>query len=279
LETASIHPLPASNDYRFEHPRLRDIVNDMYVRKDELGPGDPVGSFDLPTTAGGRFRSADLKAQGRPVLLVFGSQTCPVTESAAEGLKRLHAVHGEKIRFVMVDVREAHPGGSIRQPQTEPEKIRHADDLQAHHDLPFEVASDDLDGTLHRSLGARPSSAYVIDPAGTIVFRAQWSNETEAIGEALAAIAAGKAPPMPTVTRTLHAIAQTVGFMSPVLDAAGKGARLDTWKVAPPMGLMATVADLFFFLPRRARGAPAMLLTMAILGALAVAAVVAISQT
>jgi hypothetical protein len=45
------------------------------------------------------------------------------------------------------------------------------------------------------------------------------------------------------------------------------------------MGLMATVADLFFFLPRRARGGPAMLLTIAILGALAVAAVAAISRT
>jgi hypothetical protein len=88
----------------------------------------------------------------------------------------------------------------------------------------------------NRRLGARPSSAYVIDPAGTIVFRAQWSTETDAIGEVLAAIAVGR---------------------------------------APPMGLMASVADLFFFLPRRARGGPAMLLTMAILGALAVAAVVA----
>lgn len=240
MDTATAHARVAAeatvDSYRFDHPRISDIVNDMHIRKGDVGPGDTVKPFDLQTTDGGRLRSADIAANGQPALLVFGSRTCPVTESAVEGLEQLHALYGHKTRFVMVQVREAHPGKTIGQPHTFEQKVRHAIDLKNHHHLPFEVAVDDIDGTFHRALGSRPNSAYVIDPSGTILFRAQWANETQPIGEALAAIVAGNAPPAPTVTRTFHAITQTVGYMSAVLDAAGKGARLDTWKVAPTHG-------------------------------------------
>jgi hypothetical protein len=280
METAGTTPLTAAaHAYRFDHPRLfPDIVNDMYVRKGDLGPGDEVGPFDLPTTRGGRFRSAELRAQGRPVLLVFGSQTCPITESAAGGLKELHAAHGSRVRFVMLAVREAHPGQTIGQPHTPDEKARHAAALEAHHELPFEVAIDDLDGTLHRRLGSRPSSAYLLDPSGIILFRAQWANETEAIDEALTAIAAGRLPPRPAVTRTFPALARAMGFAGSVHDAAGKGARLDTWRLVPPLGVMMTLSDLLFFLPREKRGLPAMVLTMGLMAALAAAALAALSR-
>ncbi len=47
--------------------------------------------------------------------------------------------------------------------------------LRDHHRIPFDVAIDDIDGTLHRAFGTRPSSAYLIDSSGTIVFRAHCS--------------------------------------------------------------------------------------------------------
>lgn len=275
MDTATTRSLaPAGrHPYRLDHPRLfPDIVNDMFVRRGDLGPGDGIGPFDLPTTRGGRFRAADLPARGEPVLLVFGSRTCPITESAVEGLKRLHAVHGARVRFVMLAVREAHPGRTIPQPHTAAEKARHAAALEAHHALPFEVAIDDVEGTLHRRLGARPSSAYVIDPSGRILFRAQWSNETEAISEALDAVVAGRTPPRPAVTRTLSALARAMGFAGPVHDAAGEGARLDTWRLVPPLGLVMTVSDLLSFLPRRRRGLPAMVLGAGLMVAAAAAA-------
>ena len=278
MDATTTHPAAPARPYRYDHPRLYpDLLNDMFVSSGEPGPGDRVTAFDLPTTDGGRLRSSNLQAEGRPVLLVFGSRTCPVTESGADGLKELHATFGAKVRFVMVQVREAHPGEAIPQPHTLEEKTRRAGSLKAHHGLPFEVAVDDIDGTLHRSLGARPNGAYVLDPSGTILFRAQWGNETQAIGEALTAIVAGNAPPRPAVTRTLHAISHTIGYMSPVLDAAGKGARLDTWKMAPPMGVMMTLADLFSFLPRGRRGLPAMILTMALAAAVGAALLLAVA--
>jgi hypothetical protein len=266
-----------ADDYRFDHPRIRDIINDMYIRKREPGPGDKVEPFDMETADGGLLNSIAVSAKGQPVLIVFGSRTCPVTESAAAGLKQLHAIYGSKVRFVMVQVREAHPGGTIGQPKTSEEKRRHAQDLKNHHNLPFEVAVDNIDGTFHRSLGSRPNSAYLIDPSGTILFRAQWANETQPIAGALDAVVAGKRPPTPRVTRTFHAMTQTIGYMSPVLDDAGKGARLDTWKVAPPMGVMMTLSDLFFFLPPNKRGLPALTLLTGLIAAVTAVAVAFLS--
>jgi thiol-disulfide isomerase/thioredoxin len=259
--------------YRFDHPRMYpDVMNDMIMTSKDIGPGDMTPKFDLALTDGTRLTSTDLAAGNRPVLIIFGSRTCPVTESAAPGLKRLYAAYGNRIRFVMINVREAHPGGNVTQPKTDAQKLRRALDLKDHHQLPFEVAIDDLDGTFHRAFGARPNSAYVLAPSGKILFRAQWANETAAIDAALAEIASGKAPRKQSVTRTFHAIARMIGYISPVMRDAGKGARIDTWKVAPPLGMMMVLANLFPFLPRDKRGFPVMVLFTAIIAAAVVAA-------
>ena len=185
--------LDAGRRYRFEHLAMTVVMRDMYFGKDDPGPGDRVPDFDLPTLGGGRFRSTDLGETG-PALLVFGSYTCPVTDGAAPGLKELHGRFGDRVRFVMVDVREAHPGKVVPQPQTFDQKMAHAQLLRDLHGFHFEVAVDDIDGTLHRALSPKPNSAYVLGKDGTILFRAQWANDTNALATALDAVAAGNAP-------------------------------------------------------------------------------------
>lgn len=262
----------AARKYRYDHPRFYpDILNDMIVTGRDLGPGDRVPAFELTTTESARFTSADLMAHGEALFLIFGSRTCPVTESAAPALRRLHTIYGDRVRFVMVNVREAHPGVKIPQPQTMDLKRLHAVSLKAHLDLPFEVVADDIDGSLHRALGARPNSAFIVDPYGDIVFRAQWANVTEAIETAMADIVAGRAPRRGSVTGTMRAVARMIGYMAPVHFAAGEGAKRDTWRVMPPLGLMMFLSGLFFFLPRHERGVPTMVLTMVLIsGAVAV---------
>lgn len=119
---------------------------------------------------------------------------------------------------------------------------------------------------------SRQRRRLLLDPSGTILFRAQWADQTEATAEALAAVAAGRRPPRPAVTRTVRALARALGFAGPVHDAAGKGARLDTWKLVPPPGVMMALSDLLFFLPLEKRGLPAMVLTMGLTAAMAAAA-------
>ena len=166
--------------YRFERLALGTVMKDMYFSKDDPGPGDRVPEFDLLILGGGRFRSTDLGETG-PSMLIFGSYTCPVTDNAAPGLNELHTRFGDRVRFVMVDVREAHPGKAVAQPQTIDEKMAHAQMLRDIYGFEFEVAVDDIDGTLHRVLGPKPNSAYIFGKDGTILFRAQWANDTNAL--------------------------------------------------------------------------------------------------
>lgn len=212
------------------------------------------------TTDGRRFSSEQLAVDGKPVFLIFGSLTCPVTESGAEGLRELHRRYGDKIRFVMVNVREAHPGEAINQPKTAEQKAQHARALQAHHHFRFEVAVDDLDGTVHRAFGPRPNSAYIIDPTGTIQFRAQWANVTDALEPALAAAAARTRPRRAAASHTIRALAKMTGHADVAFRNAGRGALRDTWKAAPPLGVMTLMAKPFVFLHRDRRGLPVMVL-------------------
>ena len=242
--------LSVGRRYRFEHLALPTVLRDMYFNRDDPGPGDRVPDFDLPTLGGGRFRSTELGETG-PALMIFGSYTCPVAESAAPGLNELHARFGDRVRFVMIDVREAHPGKAVPQPRGLDEKMAHAERLRDHHGFQFEVAVDDIDGTLHRSLSPKPNSAYVLDKDGTILFRAQWANDTKALAAALEAIAAGE-PPSRSQSGGFRPIVRQLRYMAPVFDRAGSGAWGDMWRVAPPMAATAFALKTLRVRPRKA---------------------------
>ena len=243
--------LSVGRRYRFEHLALPTVLRDMYFSRDDPGPGDRVTDFDLPTLGGGRFRSCDLGETG-PALLIFGSYTCPVTDSAAPGLNELHALLGDHVRFVMVDVREAHPGKTVPQPQGLDEKMAHAEQLRDLHSFQFEVAVDDMDGTLHRALSPKPNSAYVLGKDGAILFRAQWANDTKALSAALDAIAAGESPNRQQSGGVVRPILRQLRNMAPVFDRAGGGAWGDMWRVAPPMAATAFALKTLRVLPRKA---------------------------
>lgn len=240
--------------YRFAHPTMATVLSDMRIPGTDPRPGDAIPEFSVTTTDGAVIDNASLRRDGRPALIVFGSLTCPITESAGDGLRELHARYGDRVRFIVINVREAHPGASTPQPRTYEQKAGHASRLKEHHRLPFEVATDDLDGTLHRAFGPRPSSAYLVDPSGEITFRAHWSNVTPAIEVAVAAAASGVRPPRAEVGQTVRAMARMTGHAGQALQTAGRGATRDTWKIAPPFAAMIAISRLFGFLPASRRG-------------------------
>jgi thiol-disulfide isomerase/thioredoxin len=230
----------AGQRYRFERLTLPTVLRDLYFTRDDPGPGNRVPGFDLPTVAGDRVRSSDLPKSG-PMLLIFGSSTCPVTDNAAPGLNDLYHRFGHRVRFVMVNVREAHPGKAIPQPGTLPIKLAHAELLQQLHNFEFEVAVDDIDGTLHRALSPKPNSAYLLGADGTILFRAQWASDTAALADALSAVVAGKSPRRPESGGVVRPTLRMLRNLAPVLDRAGDGAWADMWRVAPPLAAIALV--------------------------------------
>jgi len=228
------------------------VVQDMQYRHDDLGPGDRVPAFHLVTVDGGGFQSAALGPL--PVLMVFGSRTCPITESAAPQLKALHDRYRNRIRFVMVNTREAHPGELITQPRTSADKMEHARDLERHHDLPFEVAVDDLDGTLHRAFSPKPNSAYLIDPNGTILFRAHWANDRRSLEPALHAAAEGRIPKRGRSRAMVRPLMKAVGHLPAVVHDAGPKSGRDVWRAALPLAVLARLSRPFRSLPIDTRG-------------------------
>jgi hypothetical protein len=154
-------------EYRFTRLTTRLILADARFSWGDPMPGDPIPAFDLPLLDGRRFQSRDL-AQGGPALIVFGSSTCPMTDSAMPGLHQLHVRFGHAVRFVLVAVREAHAGTALEQPTSLTDKVERACHLRVIHGVPFDVAVDDADGTFHRRLGPKPASAYLVGRDGWI---------------------------------------------------------------------------------------------------------------
>lgn len=236
--------------YRFERLALPVVLGDMRFNRGDPGPGDRVPEFDLPTVGGGRFRSSDLAETG-PALLIFGSSTCPVTDNAAPGLNELYLRFGDRVRFVMVNVREAHPGKAFPQPRTLEAKMAHAEQLRDLHGFEFEVAVDDVDGTLHRALSPKPNSAYILGVDGTILFRAHWANDRKALAAALEAVVAGETPRRSQSGGLVKPMLRMIPNIAPVLDRAGSGAWTDLWRVAPPLAAIALALKALRGRPRR----------------------------
>ncbi|MDG6110446.1 redoxin domain-containing protein [Dactylosporangium aurantiacum] len=251
-------PLSTGAAYRFNRFGTALLIDDMTFARNAPGPGDRMPAFDLVTVDGGRFRDTDLGPL--PVLMVFGSRTCPVTESAGPVLRRLHAEFGDRVRFVLVNTREAHPGDVFGQPATFADKHRHAVQLREHHAFGFEVAVDDIDGRLHRAMSPKPNSAYLIDSTGIIRYRAHWANDEAALRTALTDVTAGRVPARGRSRAMAGPLMRAVGHLPGIVRYAGRRVERDVWLAAPPLALLGRLSRLFNRLPADRRGPAALAL-------------------
>jgi len=114
-------------EYAYQHFTRELLVEDLAWRGGPR-PGQQMPEFDLPTTGGGRLRTADVTGV-TPLLLTFGSVTCPMTADADPKLKHLHQRRGHRVAFATVYIREAHLGDLCPQPATIERKMRFAQAL------------------------------------------------------------------------------------------------------------------------------------------------------
>ena len=229
--------------YRYDHVTARILWEDLDFSSRAAQPGQLIPTFDLLTTRRRRLCNTDLL--GRPFLLFTGSITCPMAASANIFLKRLHAELGADIAFVMLYVREAHPGENWPQPRTLEEKLEHARALEIRDDLPWPIAVDDVEGTVHRALDARPNVAYLADANGKILFRALCAGDRKGMAEALESVARGERPPAAQSRRLFTPLAEGIGNLRWITSEAGPRAKRDIWHAVPPVALTAWFADMF----------------------------------
>jgi hypothetical protein len=215
------------------------MLADLRFRRTAPTPGDPFPEFDLVTTEGGRVRSPDFSG---PFVLILGSLTCPMTASAASTLNGLAASFGGKIPFLTVYTREAHPGECIPQPDTLAQKTVHARQLAERDGYTWQVAVDDIDGTLHRALDSKPNAAFVVDGNGILAFRALWSSDSKAIEEAIRTVLDGETPRRQSSTRMVAPMMRALPRVDRTVSDAGRTAMRDLWRAAAPMALMGKAA-------------------------------------
>jgi hypothetical protein len=204
---------------------------------------------EMPDSNGSVVR---LVGTGRPLLLVTGSMTCPMTASAMPGLLDLHHEFGDRVDFALLSAREAHPGEHYPQPKSQAEVRERASELRDFYGVPFAVLVDDVNGALHRRLDSKPNAAFLFDRAGTLEFRALWSSDERHLRAAVDGVANRQTPARSESTAMLHPMVRALGHIDEVVGRGGPSAQRDLRRSALPMAVAGRLARL---LRRRRRSA------------------------
>lgn len=172
--------------------------------------------------------------------------------------------------FVTLYVREAHPGEYVDQPEDLETKLQHARAYRARDQIPWPVAVDDLDGSLHRRLGPA-DTAYVIGTDGRVAGRLLWATDVDGARRALEAALAGET----AGERRPRLLPVVVGAseMHRIFQAAGPRASRDMGRVMPPVLLAGRIADTLPRWSALVRGAVASVATLGVVVGLAAATV------
>ena len=264
----------ADENYRFEHFSIKVMLGDMRFSRDALRPGQPFP--DLPVTlSNGDSKNLYELADGKPLLLVTGSITCPMTVSSIDELNQLQAELADKINVVLVYVREAHPGENFPQPQSLEQKTQNAHQFQSDYDIHFPCIIDDLNGPLHHLLDVLPNSAHLISRDGEILTQALWMGDNSWLDNvrSLVAVDGGLAAngikqPAAVSQQMVKPFLKGAGYIHDTLKKAGDQAYKELVWGAPPVSLLSRTAALFTRLPRHQRGLAAMATIIALLAAM-----------
>jgi thiol-disulfide isomerase/thioredoxin len=259
-----------TEEYRYKHFTTGLLFRDLRFRKNSAKPGDAFPSFEIITTTGDRLVNDDV-FDGRPAIFIFGSMTCPMTASAAPTVQDLYDEFGDRVNFIMLYVREAHPGENIRQSESMQDKLEYTRMLKDFYGIDWTVAADNIDGDLHRALDPKPNSAFLVGSDGTILFRSLWAADYGALREAISAVADGRALQTQQSTRMIVPVARAMGHVQAVMERGGTRAVRDLWISGLPMALAGRVAPLFRPLSPNQRGIAAVVtLALAMMAALTI---------
>lgn len=176
----------ATDQYNYHH-FSPDDYNFAHFRG--LAAGDRFQDALVYTLDGQPVHLADY-LRDKPLVLETGSLTCPMYAQSVPGMKELMRTYPE-LDYVLLYVREAHPGERQQAHRNQAEKLSAARrSASAYRDQRVTLV-DDIDGAAHTLYGAMPNAIYVIAPDGTILFRSIWNN-TPQIAAVLDQIAHGR---------------------------------------------------------------------------------------
>jgi tetratricopeptide (TPR) repeat protein len=219
--SATVHARLAQVDEKLhltqDAKREENLARTLQPRKDAAGPGPKTGD-SAPAFTATRMGSADQVTlaelrKANPVLLVFGSYTCPNFRSASEALGKLYPEYKDKIPFYLIYIREAHSttDWASTKNQREDVTLRPASNMEEQQDhatmcvrklrIDFPTFVDGMNGAAEKAYAAWPSKAFLLDKRGRIVYASGLSEQDFKPGELENQLrtltALGKEPPQP----------------------------------------------------------------------------------
>jgi len=177
----------------------------------ETGPkrGTPAPRVQLARADGSGSVKVTSPEPGKPVVLVFGSYTCPNFRKAAGALNELSERFGGQVSFLLVYIREAHATDSWQSTVNEREHVQiapaasmeqkrdYATMCQRKLHLRFPSVVDGLDNAAEQAYAAWPSRVYVISAGGVVRFSSGLIEEEfdrAALESAIKSVISSRAP-------------------------------------------------------------------------------------
>lgn len=166
--------------------------------------GERAPNFVLKTLGGQSVELAQALGKG-PVVLEFGSYTCPIFRQKHEGMEALYGQYGSQASFFTIYTTEAHPKGDpspysgrewvtdenersgilVRQPSSDADRRAVASRARADLGIRTAILVDDMGNSTWKAYGAAPNAAYLIGTDGQVKLRQGWFQKG-AFGRALA---------------------------------------------------------------------------------------------
>lgn len=155
--------------YRTPRFKVKDYDWDVFV-----GPaaGDQAVDFTVTDFDGNAVQLADFR--GKWIVLETASATCSQYSKNIGKMETL-AEEFPDVEFLLIYVREAHPGERMHQHKDAAEKSRAARSLPVKYGENRRILIDSLDGDMHRAYGAMPNVVYIINPDGVVHYRCDWA--------------------------------------------------------------------------------------------------------
>ena len=162
---------------------------DYYDFEHFHGPavGEKFTDVSLFTLEGESVRLSDYLS--KPLVLETGSLTCPMYAKCVSPMQE-YAQQYPDMDFLVLYVREAHPGNKVTGQPSIKQKINNARQTKQAYDERRTIVVDTLEGEAHRRYGELPNMIYIIGTDGTILFRSTWNN-TEKLDAVLRVIHQG----------------------------------------------------------------------------------------
>jgi peroxiredoxin len=111
----------------------------------------------------------------KPLVFEMGSVTCPMYAGHVTPMQEIAKKYPE-FNFVVLYVREAHPGNRISNHTAFENKIDAAKEAIRFYKDNRTILVDNTNGEAHKVYGTLPNSVYVIDTDGKILFAKAWNN-------------------------------------------------------------------------------------------------------